>query len=101
MCQCVIGRLVVSFIHFLQTGLQDSKCCGCLNHGPCASVVKDAAPGDCPFVFTAWTMPDVTIQHKPYCQWVSCQKGVESKSMRWTLVIRRAERAHAIEKRPK
>ena len=37
-----------TFIHILQTGH-----CGCLNHGPCASVVKEAAPGDCPFVFPA------------------------------------------------
>ena len=26
-------------------------------------------------------MPDATIQHKPYFQWISCQKEVESKSI--------------------
>ena len=44
-CHRKVGGKLESqtFIHILQTGL----------HGPCASVVKEAAPGDCPLLFPA------------------------------------------------
>ena len=100
-CHRKVGGKLESqtFIHILQTGLQDSTAVVLIMDHVLRSLKKQHP--EIVRCFSGKTMPNATIQHKPYCQWISCQKGVESRSMMWILVIRRAEKAHAIERRPK
>ena len=61
-----------TFIHILQTGLQDSTAVVLIMDHVLRSLTMQRPEIDCSF-FSGKTMPDTIIQHKPYCQWISCR----------------------------